>query len=94
METILGKRRSVSWRDLGGKAEELKKVVVLRPDVHAELQKKARLMRLSMGEVVRRSLGMDVPLLKEQMGCEAQWKKMMIARSQKFAEDVAVLCGE
>jgi glutamate/tyrosine decarboxylase-like PLP-dependent enzyme len=97
METILNKRRASSWRDLGGKAEDLKKVVVLRPDVHKELQKKARAMGISMGEVVRRTMGMDVPLLKDQMGYEgyeAQCMKTALLKLMKIAKEMETLCGE
>jgi hypothetical protein len=68
METILGKRgvcvsrRNTKW--MCGKMSVCQKSVFVQPHVHEELKKRAAELRLSMGTVIERLLGVDIPLLK------------------------------
>ena len=97
METILGKRRLVSWKDAGGKAQDLKRLVAVRPDVHEALKKRAAVYGVSMGEVVRRMLALDVPLLKKEaavnMPREMRERRVdeLIGTLEKIAKDVRTI---
>jgi hypothetical protein len=47
-----------------GKMSVCQKSVFVQPHVHAELKKRAGELRLSIGSVIERMLGVDIPLLK------------------------------